>query len=112
MCLVGPVCAAEPLDGSIRLPARLKQIVNPQAAIPGRQLGMVRTSCTSGIAEDEDALGVIHECRGLGEVRRRGTVLDDEADAVADDAAGAPGHLRHHVRPEPLHDLIEGARHW
>src|SRR5207237_5668052 len=39
--LVGPVGAAEALDGRIRLPTRLEQIVNPQAAILCRQLGMI-----------------------------------------------------------------------
>ena len=85
--------------------------MDPQAAIPGRQLGMVRTSCTSGIAEDKDSLGVIHKRRGFGEVCRRGTVLDDEAAALADDTAGAPGDLSDHIGTKSLHDLVEGAWH-
>src|SRR5262249_17636477 len=80
LCLVGPVRAAEALDGSIGLPARLEQIVNPQAAIPCRQLRMVAPAGATGVGEHEDSLGVIHERRGLG--CRRGTVLDDEAAAL------------------------------
>ena len=35
--LVGPVAAPQALDGRIRLPARLQQIVNAQALVPGCQ---------------------------------------------------------------------------
>ena len=85
--------------------------MDPQAAIPCRQFGMVRTSCTSGIAKDKDALGVIHERRGLREVRLRGPVLDDEAAALANDTAGAAGDFSDHIGTKSLHDLVEGARH-
>src|SRR3979411_1952505 len=72
---------------------------------------MVRTSCTSGIAEDEDALGVIHECRRFGEVRRGGTTFNDEAPTRADDTAGAAGYFGDHVCPKSLDDLVERAGH-
>src|SRR6516162_5605693 len=109
--LVGAVGAAEALDGGICLPAGFKQVVNTQAAIPGRKFGMVRTSSAAGIAEDKDALGVIHEGRGLSEVCRCGTVLNDESGALTDDTAGAAGDLSEHIGTKSLDDLIQGARH-
>ena len=85
--LVGPVGAAEALDGRIRLPTRLEQIVNPQAAILCRQLGMVAPARAARVGEHEDTLDVIHERRGLGEVGRTGTGFDQQTSALADDAA-------------------------
>ena len=78
--LVGAVGAAQALDGGIRLPAGLEQVVNPQPAIPRRQLGMVAPARAAGIAEDEDTLGVIHEGGGLGEVGRSGAGSRPSAD--------------------------------
>src|ERR1700747_1950624 len=72
---------------------------------------MVRTASAAGIAEDEDALGVIHEGGGLCEVCRCGAVLNDEAACLTDDAARASRNLGDHVRAEPLDNLIERARH-
>ena len=77
--LVGAVGAAQALDGGVRLPAGLEQVVDPQPAIPRRQFGVVAAARAAGIAEDKDALGVIHEGGGLGEVGRGCAVLDDEA---------------------------------
>src|SRR6516162_7953093 len=109
--LVGAVGAAEALDGGICLPAGFKQVVNTQAAIPGRKFGMVRTSSAAGIAEDKDALGVIHEGRGLSEVCRCSTVLNDEPVALADYAARASRDLGNDLRAEALDNLVERARH-
>ena len=61
--------------------------------------------------EDEDALDVIHEGSGLGEIGRAGAVLDHQPIALANDAARAAGHLGDHVRAEALNDLVERARH-
>src|SRR6516225_5855285 len=72
---------------------------------------MVAPAGAAGVGEHEDPLGVIHERRGLGEVRRRGTVLDDEAAALADDTAGAAGDLSDYIGTKPLDDLIQCARH-
>ena len=44
--------------------------MNAQPAIPRGQLGMVAPARAAGVGEHEDALGVIHEGGGLGEVRR------------------------------------------
>src|SRR5215471_11676982 len=72
---------------------------------------MVAPAGAAGVGEHEDPLGVIHERRGLGEVRRRSTVLDDEAAAPADDTAGTAGDLSDHIGTKSLDDLIQGARH-
>ena len=70
---------------------------------------MVAAPGAAGVREDEDALIVVHEGRGLGEIGRTGAVLDHQPVSRADDAARASRHLRHHLGSEPLHDLVEGA---
>jgi hypothetical protein len=109
--LVGAVGAAEALNGGVRLPAGLEQVVNPQPAIPRREFGVVASPRAAGIAEDEDALGIIHEGSGLGEIGRGGAVLDHQLIALTNDAARAARNLRDHVRAEALNDLVERARH-
>ena len=71
---------------------------------------MVASPRAAGVAEDEDALGVIHEGGGLGEIGRGGAVLDHQPIALADDAARAAGDLGDHVGAEALDDLVERAR--
>ena len=107
--LVGAVGAAETLDRRIGLPAGFEQVVDAQPPIPRRQLGVVAAPRAARFREDEDALGVIHEGRGLGEVGRAGAVLDHQPVALADDAARAAGHLGDHVGAEALDDLVERA---
>ena len=85
--------------------------MNPQAAIPCRQLGMVAPARAARVGEHEDALDVIHERRGLGEVGRAGTGFDQQPIALADDAARAAGHFGDHVGTEALDDLVQRARH-
>ena len=109
LCLVGAVGAAETLDRRIGLPAGFEQVVDAQASIPRRQLGVVAASRAARFRENEDALGVIHEGGRLREVGRAGTVLDHQPIALADDAARASGHLGHHVGAKALDDLVEGA---
>ena len=109
--LVSAVRTTQALNGGVCLPARLEQVVNPQPAIPRRQFGVVAPARAAGIAEDEDALGVIHESSGLGEIGRRGAGLDHQPIALANDAARAAGNLGDHVRAEALDDLVERARH-
>src|ERR1700761_2220979 len=72
---------------------------------------MVRTSGTTGITEDKDALGIIHERSGLGEIGRGGAVLKDETAALTDNAARPSRDLGDHLRAEPLDNLVERARH-
>ena len=66
--LVGTIRATQALDGGVGFPARLEQVMNTQPAIPSRQFGMLASARAAGVAEDEDALGVVHEGRGLGEI--------------------------------------------
>ena len=74
--LVGAVGAAEALDRGIGLPAGLEQIVDAQAPVPRRELGVIAAPGAARVREDEDALVVIHEGGGLGEVGGAGAVLD------------------------------------
>ena len=107
--LVGAVGAPKSLDHGISFPAGLEEIVDAQAAVPGRELGMIGAPGAAGVREDEDALGIVHEGGGFGEVRRAGPVLDHQPVSLADHAARASRHLRHHLGSEPLHDLVERA---
>jgi len=77
---------------------------------------MIAAPSAARVGEDENALLVVHEGGGLGEVGPGGPALDGEAvDAIlaplAHDAARATGHLGDHVGPEPLHDLVERPLH-
>src|SRR6267378_8475980 len=49
LCLVGAVRAAQALNGGVRLPAGLEQVVNPQSTISCRQLGMVAPARTARV---------------------------------------------------------------
>ena len=72
---------------------------------------MIAAPRATGIREDQNALLVIHEGRGLGKVGRRRTVLDCKACrstvALAHDPARTACDLGHHIRAEALHDLVE-----
>ena len=107
--LVGPVGPAEALDRSICLPTGFEQIVDAQAPISSRQLGMVAPPRAARVGEHEDALDVIHEGRCLGEIGRTGSIFDQQSVALADDASRAAGHFGDHVGAEALHDLIQRA---
>ena len=54
--LVGAVGAAESLDGGVGLPAGLEQIVDAQAPVLRRELGVIAAPGAAGVGEDEDAL--------------------------------------------------------
>ena len=112
--LIGAVGAPETLNGGVGLPAGFEQVMDTQALVPRRQVRVIAAAGAAGVGEDEDALQVIHEGGGLGEIRGRRAVLDGEAvartaRALAHDAARAACHLGHHVRAEALHDLVERA---
>src|SRR5437660_10944470 len=68
LLLVGAVGAAEPLDGSIGAPAGFQQIVDPLALIAAAAIGVIAAAGTAGVGENEDALVVVHEGGGLGEI--------------------------------------------
>src|SRR5579875_1231881 len=70
---------------------------------------MIAAPGAAGVAEDEDAFGVIHEGGGLGEIRRGGAVLDEQPVALADDAARAACDFGDQIGAESLDDLVERA---
>ncbi len=109
--LVGPVGAAKALDRGVGLPAGLEQVMDAQPAIPRRQFGMVTPPRAAGVGEHEDALDVIHEGRGLGEIGRACAVFDHQPVALADDAARAARHLGDQFGAEALDDLIQCPRY-
>ena len=112
--LVRPVRAAEPLDRGVGLPPGFEQVVDPQPLVLRPEVGVVAPPCAARVGEDEDALLVVLEGGGLGEVGARGPPFDRKpvnavVTALADDSARTSGHLGHDIGPEPLHDLVERA---
>ena len=81
------------------------------APISGGQLGVVAAAGPTGIRENEDALDVVHERRGLREVRRAGAVLNHHPITLTDNAARAPGDFGYDICAKALDDLVEGAGH-
>ena len=75
---------------------------------------MIAAPGAAGIGEDQNALLVIHECRGLSEIGRGRAGSRRPAgrppSTFADDPARAAGDFCDHVRPETLDDLIKRAR--
>src|SRR3546814_2093690 len=61
MVSMGP---PKPLDRGVRPPARLEQEVDAAGLVLRSQIGMVATRGSTGIGEDQDTLGAVHE--GLG----------------------------------------------
>ena len=107
--LVGAVRPPQALDRGVGLPAGFEQIVDAQPAVPRRQFGVVAAPGAARLRKDQDALQVIHEGGGLGEVGGGRAVLDDEAVTLAHHAARASGHFGDEVRAEALDDLVERA---
>ncbi len=72
---------------------------------------MVAAASTASVAEDEDALLVVHERLRLGVIGGTGAVLDAEPVAFPHDPPRAASDLRDHVCAEAVHDLVERALH-
>src|SRR3546814_4816798 len=89
------VCSSDlkTLNGGVGLPSGLEQVMDAQPTVPRRKLGVIAAARAACLGEDEDALLVIHESAGLGEIGRTRTGFDHEAVApavgagLADDAA-------------------------
>ena len=74
--LIGAVGAAKPLNGGVRAPPRLQQVMNAFSLVLHTAIGVVAAAGASRIGEHEDALFVIHEGLRLGEIGECGAVLD------------------------------------
>jgi hypothetical protein len=85
--------------------------MHPQPPVLGPEIGMVGAPGAARVREHQDALLVLHERLGLGEIGGDGAALDRKAVALAHDAPRASGNLRHLVCAEALHDLVERALH-
>jgi hypothetical protein len=85
------------------------------ALVLASQIGVIAAPGAAGVGEDKDALLVVHEGGGLGEIGRRRAVLDAEPVAAlagtADDAARAAGHFGDKIGAEAVQDLVEGTLH-
>ena len=114
--LIGAVRAAKTLNGGIRAPAGLEQIVDAFSLVLHAAIGVIAAAGAARIGEDQDALVVIHEGLRLGEVGHGRTVFDLK-DRLAvriqlpHNAAAASRYFGHLIRSEVLYDLIERTRH-
>src|SRR3546814_16805038 len=90
--------------------------MDAQPMVPRRKLGVIAAARAACLGEDEDALLVIHESAGLGEIGRTRTGFDNEAVAtavgagLADDAARSAGTLGENVVSEAMCGLVYLAR--
>jgi len=112
LCLIGTICPAQSLDGSIGLPsASSRQCTRSLRFSP--TVRRDRTAGAAGVGENEDALGVVHECLGLPRLRSqhgsRQPIDRRHIPSLANDPARAARHLGHDVGAEALHDLVERA---
>ena len=109
--LIGAIGAAKPLDCGISAPARFEQEVNAAGLVLGREIGMVAASGPSGIREDQDAFGPVHEGLGFSDVRARRPGLEFLTTISADDeTARATGDFRHLIQTEAFDDGIKRSR--
>ena len=65
---MGAVCPAQPLDRPVRAPSRLEQEMYPARLVLNVETGMVTASRATGIREDQQALGAVHEGLGFNKV--------------------------------------------
>jgi hypothetical protein len=75
------------------------------------EIGVIAAPGAAGVREDQDALVVIHEGGGLGEIRGSRTGHDAQAVVALDDAAGAAGDLGDKICAETVQYLVERALH-
>ena len=91
---MGPVRSAQPLDGAVGSPSRLKQEVDAPLLASCVKARVIGPPCAARIAEDKDRLPAIHELVGLGLVRPRRTGFETLlAVALVYEPLAAPGHL-------------------
>ena len=90
---------------------QLQQEVNAAGLVLGREIGMVAASGPSGIREDQDAFGPVHEGLGFCDVGARRTGLQLLTTIAADDEPACPAsHFRHLIDAEAFDDGIKRGR--
>src|SRR3546814_2824688 len=68
---MGAIGPPKPLDRGVRPPARLEQEVDAAGLVLRSQIGMVATPGSTGIGEDQDTLGAVHEGLGFSDIGAR-----------------------------------------
>src|SRR3546814_2958447 len=97
------VCSSD-----LRPPARLEQEVDAAGLVLRSQIGMVATPGSTGIGEDQDTLGAVHEGLGFSDIGARRPGLEFlTAIAANDQPARATGDFRHLVDTEAFDDGIK-----
>ena len=86
-----------------------REIVDAQAPVPRRKVGVIAAPIAASVREDEDALLVIHEGCGLGRGWPAAARFPDDDGAFANDAPRAARHLGNEVHRAG--HLIQRARH-
>ena len=80
--LVRPIRAAKPLNGGIGLPTRLEQIMDAQALVSSRQLGVIAAPGAAGVGKYQNPFLVVHERGGFRKIGRSRAIFHDQPIAV------------------------------
>jgi hypothetical protein len=81
------------------------------ALVLAGEVSVIAAPGAAGIGEDQDALVIVHEGGGFGEIGRGVSAFDAQSVAALDDAARAAGDFGDQVGAEAVQDLIERALH-
>src|SRR3546814_16791407 len=68
---MGAIGPPKPLDRGVRPPARLEQEVDAAGLVLRSPIGMVATPGSTGLGEDQDTLGAVHEGLGFSDIGAR-----------------------------------------
>ena len=114
-CLVRAMGAAKALNGGIRAPARLEEIVMPPGLVSRLEIGVIGPAGAAGAGEHQDVLLATLERGGLGGIGRGGVAgFDHQAAelplALVNGPLGASGDLGDRIGTEGPDNLIEGGR--
>jgi hypothetical protein len=89
--------------------------VHAHAGVAAVEVGVIAAPCAAGIGEHQNALGVVHEGLGLGQVGGRWAVDDGKDVAgecgLAHDAPSPPRDFGHRIGAEVVEDLIQCGLH-
>ena len=86
--------------------------MNALALVPAGEIGVIAAAGAAGVGEDQDALVIVHEGGGLGEIwPRRGGFRRRDGRRALDDAPRAAGDFGDKIGAEAVQDLVERALH-
>ena len=105
--------APETLNGVVRAPAGLEEVMTAALLVLRADRGMVGAPCAPRVGEDEDGFLSIHEGGALSRICRSRPALDPQAPiAIPKRSLAAPGHFGHELWAEGPEKLVKCRRHW